>query len=110
MSQSNSFMMSDLKKYLRYRHCAGLFLYVLVILIPLFWARNVAAAGDDPPGPDRYIWLEEEYYLYIWWLVNYNDGKVECIIETDREGLPGYEEIGSFCSGEMLAKWKAQLP
>ncbi len=81
----------------------------LLLLLPLIPGRHVAAEGEDPPGPDRYIMVEEKYTRYTWWLVNYESGKVACIIESDQDGLPDDEEIERSCGTEILIDWQETL-
>lgn len=72
--------------------------------------RDVSAAGTQPPGPDRYTVVNEEYVRYIWWLVPWSSSDAACQIEIEHEGLPDAGEVYAACGQALYDKWIATQP
>jgi hypothetical protein len=82
---------------------ATLFL-LLASLIPN-GVRGVKAAGDEPPGPDRFTVVFQKYTKYEWWLTDWVDNKVDCSLTIDHEGMPTGQEIYDTCGQALYDKW-----
>ncbi len=83
---------------------------VLALLICLtsvltFGNRRGLAAGAQPPGPDRFTVVIQEYTSYEWWLTSYAENKVACSIEVDHQGLPVGGEIFTACGKTYYDQW-----
>ena len=73
---------------MRTRLWIGLATATLFLFLVVFDCLHVLAAGDTPPGPDRFAVVLEKYTSYEWWLTNWTDNTVICVIDIDHEGLP----------------------
>ena len=80
-------------------------LLLLLASLVLLGARGVSAAGNQPPGPDRFIAIMQKFTSYEWWLTNWVDNKVDCSISIDHEGLPTGGEIFDTCGQELYDRW-----
>ncbi len=78
---------------------------VLLISLAAFGIRRVYAAGNQPPGPDRFIIIVQKYTSYEWWLSSWSDNQVVCSIEIDHEGLPTGGEILDACGQDVFDDW-----
>jgi hypothetical protein len=75
-----------------------------------FRTWRVFAAGEQPPGPDRFAVLTQDYTSYEWWLTSWADNKVACSIKVDHEGVPTGSEIYAVCGATLYDKWSATRP
>ncbi len=75
-----------------------------------FGTRSVSAAGEQPPGPDRFAVITQDYTSYEWWLSKWEDNKVACTITVDHDGLPTGDEIYVDCGKALYKKWFATKP
>lgn len=73
----------------------------------VYGPRSVYAADEQPPGPDRFTIVTEDYTSYEWWLTSYTDNQVACSINVDHEGLPGRSEIYNACEKTYYDQWSA---
>ncbi len=78
--------------------------------VSAFWTWRVSAAGEQPPGPDRFAVITQDYTSYEWWLTGWVDNKVACSIKVDHEGAPTNGEIFSVCGATLYNKWLATRP
>ncbi len=69
------------------------------------WNRSVSAAGGNPPGPDRFKIVNQNYTLFHWWLTAWNTNKVACSVDVDHEGLPKGGEIFDACGQTVYDNW-----
>lgn len=94
---------------MRYHFSAESAAITVVLILSGFLVENrdVSAAGEQPPGPDRYVTVTQEYTKYIWWLAKWSDSLVDCQIEVDHEGLPSYREIYNACGEAIYDQWIA---
>ncbi|MEW6092736.1 MAG: hypothetical protein AB1531_02110 [Chloroflexota bacterium] len=91
---------------------AGLAATILLLssLALAFGAPVVSAAGEQPPGPDRYAVIIQDYTQYIWWLARWEDSSVACQIEVDHDGLPTGGEVYATCGESLYEDWIATPP
>jgi len=75
-----------------------------------FGAWRVSAAGDQPPGPDRFAVVTQDYTAYEWWLTDWGNNKVACSINVDHAGLPTLGEVYTVCGKPLYDKWVATKP
>ena len=75
-----------------------------------FGTRRVSAAAEQPPGPDRFAIITQDYTSYEWWLTGWVDNKVACSIKVDHGGTPTGGEIYTVCSAALYDKWLATRP
>jgi hypothetical protein len=66
---------------------------------------RVRAAEEQPPGPDRYTVILQDYTSYEWWLTTWVDNKVACSLGIDHEGAPTGGEILADCGEVLYRKW-----
>lgn len=71
---------------------------------------RVFAAGNQPPGPDRYTILTVDYTSYKWWLVQWSDSSVACELFIDHDGLPTGSEIYNACGQAVYTQWMETQP
>ncbi|HTX92458.1 MAG TPA: hypothetical protein VMC09_14700 [Anaerolineales bacterium] len=71
----------------------------------LLRTRGASAADDQPPGPDRYTIVTQNYTSYTWWLTGFSDNKVLCTINVDHKGVPTGGEIFDACGQATYLKW-----
>jgi hypothetical protein len=71
----------------------------------LFGFLRVTAAGDQPPGPDRFATSPQTYTLYKWWLTSWDTNQAACTITVDHDGLPTGGEIYSACGQALYQAW-----
>jgi hypothetical protein len=83
---------------------AVMLLFFLASITPM-GIRGVSAAGDTPPGPDRFALITENYSLYHWWLTKWDTNTVACSIDVDHEGLPQGGEIFDSCGNTIYDNW-----
>jgi hypothetical protein len=84
---------------------------LLLISLALFLGgRAVSAAGDQPPGPDRFTVVTQEYTSYIWWLARWSNSEVTCQIEIEHDGLPTGGEVYAACGQSLYNKWIGTQP
>jgi hypothetical protein len=82
----------------------------IITAMSALWTVHTAAAGEQPPGPDRFAVVTQQYTAYEWWLTNWTDNQVACTILIDHEGLPTRAEIFSQCDKALFDKWIATVP
>lgn len=46
------------------------------------------AAGDHPPGLDRFSVVTRDYTDYVWWLTDWGNNQVACALNVDHDGVP----------------------
>jgi hypothetical protein len=85
------------------------FLFVLLSAASLP-GRKVSAAGPQPPGPDRYAVVDEEYIRYVWWLVPWSGSQAACEIRIEHDGLPTGVEVYAACGQALYDKWTVTHP
>ena len=85
-------------------------LMVLLTSIFSFGIRDVNAAGNQPPGPDRFAVIMQKYISYDWWLTSWTDNQVVCSVEIDHEGLPTGGEILKKCGQNVYDEWIITKP
>jgi hypothetical protein len=97
--------------WIRFR--AGWAAAVLILLLAslvLSGTRVVLAAGDQPPGPDRFAVIIQKYTSYKWWLTSWTDNKVVCSIDVDHEGLPTGGDVFTACGQDLYDEWIVTQP
>jgi hypothetical protein len=95
------------------RYRAGLAAVALVLVLigaSALGISRVFAAGQQPPGPDRYTVITVDYTSYEWWLVGWADSSVDCQIFIDHDGLPTDPEILNSCGDELHNQWAQTKP
>jgi hypothetical protein len=75
-----------------------------------FGTWRVSAVEEQPPGPDRFAIITQEYTSYEWWLTNWADNKVACSVKVDHEGLPTRGEIYTICGAILYNEWLVTKP
>ncbi|HEY5271278.1 MAG TPA: hypothetical protein VII97_13155 [Anaerolineales bacterium] len=88
---------------------AAILLFVFAA-VSAFVTWRVSAAGEQPPGPDRFAVITQDYTSYEWWLTGWADNKVTCSIMVDHEGAPTGGEIYAVCGATLYNKWLATKP
>jgi hypothetical protein len=88
----------------------GLATATLFLFLVVFDCLHVLAAGDTPPGPDRFAVVLEKYTSYEWWLTNWTDNTVICVIDIDHEGLPTGGDIHNVCGQDVFDEWIVTQP
>ena len=88
----------------------GLSTAALILSMLLLGILHVTAAGEQPPGPDRYKVIIQKYTSYEWWLTSWTDNTVVCSIDIDHQGVPGGEEIFKSCGQEVYDEWIVTKP
>lgn len=83
---------------------------LLIALAFAFGTPGVSAAGEQPPGPDRYTIVSQSYTAYQWWLTSWSTNKVACTVSIDHEGLPTANEIYNACGETLYKSWAATRP
>jgi hypothetical protein len=83
---------------------------LLLASLVLSGTRVVSAAGNQPPGPDRFAVIVQKYTSYEWWLTNWSNNAMVCSINVDHEGLPTGEEIFDTCGQDVYDQWIATDP
>src|SRR3990172_10441386 len=78
--------------------------------VSVIWTWRVAAAGEQPTGPDRFVIVNQDYTSYEWWLTGWGDNKVACSITVDHEGTPTGSEIYNTCGALLFDNWLATKP
>lgn len=81
------------------------FLFVVAIGVSILIIPRVSAAGEQPPGPDRFIVAPQEFTSYEWWMVNWEDNQVSCTVTIDHPDLPTTNEIQSVCGSTLYTAW-----
>jgi hypothetical protein len=81
------------------------FMVLLTSMVSL-GIRKVSAAGNQPPGPDRFAVIMQKYTSYEWWLTSFTDDQVVCTIDIDHKGLPTGDEIFNACGQDVYDEWK----
>ncbi len=71
-------------------------------------SRGLAAPSQTPPGPDRFSVTTVDYTRYFWWLRRWSNGKLECEIEIDHEGVPTPGDIYVDCGQGVYDIWVTQ--
>jgi len=82
----------------------------LFLVIVIFGCLHVAAAGDTPPGPDRFAVIVQKYTSYEWWLTSWTDNTVICVIDIDHKGLPTGGDIFNVCGQDVYDEWIVTQP
>ena len=95
-----------MKIRLRVGWMVTILLFILVAM-SFFWTLRVSAAGEQPPGPDRFAIILQNYTSYEWWLTSWADNKVACSVTVDHEGSPTGSEIYRVCGATLYDKWAA---
>lgn len=83
---------------------------VILLIIPMLVITStrigdVSAAGEDPPGPDRFRVVYREYWLHTWWLTRWADNTAVCTVEVDHEGIPTHDDIYVICGELLYDEW-----
>ena len=94
---------------MRTRLLVGLAIAALLLVMVLFGCLRVAAAGD-PPGPDRFAVIVQNYTSYEWWLTSWTGNTVVCIIDVDHDGLPTGGDIFKACGQDIYDQWIVTNP
>jgi hypothetical protein len=63
------------------------------------------AAGEPPPGPDRFAIMDVEFQLHEWWMIGWAEVDVACRIFVDHEGWPTGDDIYNDCGEELYTAW-----
>ncbi|MFH1524255.1 MAG: hypothetical protein ABIF04_04770 [Chloroflexota bacterium] len=82
---------------------AGITAITCLVLAFVTW--NVSATEEQPPGPGRFDVITQDYISYEWWLSDWVDNKVACIINIDHDGLPTGDEVYVDCGKSLYDKW-----
>ncbi len=82
----------------------------IITAMSALWTVHSSAAGEQPPGPDRFTVVIQQYTAYEWWLTSWTDNQVACTVHIDHEGLPSRAEIFSQCDKVLFDKWIATTP
>ena len=80
------------------------------VTVSIFWTWHAFAAGEQPPGPDRFTVVTQDYTSYEWWLTSWSDNVVACSINIDHEGLPTAGEVFTACGKTIYDKWISTSP
>jgi hypothetical protein len=83
---------------------------IMFAAVSAFWTWRVSAAGEQPPGPDRFTVITQHYNRSEWWLTDWVDNQVVCTISVDHNGLPTNSEIYTVCGAKLYNQWVATLP
>ena len=83
---------------------------LLLVSVIFIGIRGVSAAGKQPPGPDRFAVILQNYTSYQWWLTSYGENKVVCSIVIDHDGLPSGGEIFDTCGQDIYNEWIVTSP
>jgi hypothetical protein len=70
----------------------------------------VSAAGEQPPGPDRYTTVTQEYTKFSWWLARWSDSTIACQLEVEHDGIPTWGEVYAACGKPLYDQWTATPP
>jgi hypothetical protein len=89
---------------------AAIILLFFLTKVSAFGPWRVSAAGEQPPGPDRFTVVSQEYTSYEWWLTSWVDNQVACSITVSHEGTPTTGEIYNSCGVSLHDKWLATKP
>ena len=89
---------------------AAALLMLLLASLVLSRTRGVSAAGNQPPGPDRFTVIVKKFTSYEWWLTSWVDNNVDCSIDVDHEGLPTGGDILTICGQEVYDEWIVTKP
>lgn len=87
-----------------------IFIFLIAISLISNCFRNaiaITSIEEYPPGPDRFVNIEEEYMQYTWWLARWSDNIVICEIGVDHEGLPLTWEIFNACGEDIFNLWSS---
>ena len=95
---------------MRTRLWVGLAAVVLFVALVLFSSLRASAADNQPPGPDRYKVIVEDYTSYEWWLTDRTSNQVVCIVDVDHDGLPTAEDIFKSCGQDTYDQWILTKP
>ncbi len=102
--------MQDFREIMKTRLWIGLATAALLLVLVVFSCLHAAAAGNTPPGPDRFTVIVEKYASYEWWLTNWADNTVICIIDIDHDGLPPGGDIFNVCGQDIYDVWIVSQP
>ena len=83
---------------------------VFVATLAVAPTSRLAAASDDPPGPDRYTVITVDYTEYTWWMAQWSNNKIVCTLVVDHSGQPTYDDVYSDCSEAVYEYWVEQDP
>ena len=97
-------------KDMRTRLWIGLATATLFLFLVVFNCVHVIAAGDTPPGPDRFAVVLEKNTSYEWWLTDWTDNTVICVIDIDHDGLPTGGDILNVCGQDVYDEWIVTQP
>jgi len=89
---------------------AAITLLFFFAAVSAFWTRRVSAAEEQPPGPDRFVVVTQEYTSYEWWLTGWEDNEVVCSIKVEHKGLPISNEIYNDCGASLYTMWLDTQP
>ena len=92
---------------------SGITIIILTILAFQVSAGMIDAvsAQDDPEfGPSRKTDITVDTTIYDWWLANWSDNKVACVLHLEHEGLPTANEIYKSCGDEVYKVWQKTAP
>ena len=89
---------------------AAFTLMILLTSMIFFGIRDVHAAGNQPPAPDRFKVVLQKYTSYEWWLTSYADNTVVCSINVDHDGLPTGGDILAICGQDIFDSWIVTAP
>jgi len=89
---------------------AAVLLVFGLALTPASGASRASAAGEQPPGPDRFAVVLVDYTSYEWWLIGWSDNKIGCQVFVDHDGLPTDNEIYNTCDEIIYDAWVTTDP
>ncbi len=78
---------------------------LILALMGFIGIRNVFAAEDQPPGPDRFTVIIQNYTTYEWWLTSQVNNAVICSMSVDHDGLPSGGDIYTICGQTIYDNW-----
>jgi hypothetical protein len=105
--------MQEIFSDMRTRFKAGWAILAITVLLALLVFGGIRAghaAGNQPPGPDRYTVIDQKYTSYEWWLTSWVDNQVVCSIDVDHDGLPTAAEIYDACGQGIFDTWIVTQP
>ena len=89
---------------------AAILILFILAAVSVFGAWRVSAAGEQPPGPDRFAVVTQDYTSYEWWLTSWVENQVACSINIDHAGVPTGSEIYATCGTSLYDNWLATKP
>ena len=80
------------------------FLFILLLSLTGWGNERTSAQEDEPPQRQTTILLS--YTEYEWWLLQWSDNQIVCVIYIDHEGIPTHEEVFDQCGEKLYEEWK----